>query len=83
MHARMGDEAERQRKARPTGAAKPGPKIWAPPGKSARVVAFSGFEGCGCGGTHVKNTSEIGKVSIRKIKVKKGVTRIAYAIVLA
>jgi Ser-tRNA(Ala) deacylase AlaX len=58
-------------------------KIWAPPGKSARVVAFSGFEGCGCGGTHVKNTSEIGKVSIRKIKVKKGVTRIAYAIVLA
>ena len=55
--------------------------VWAPPGKSARVVAFDGYLGCGCGGTHVSNTSEIGKVIIRKIKIKKGFTRIAYAIV--
>ena len=55
-------------------------KIWAPAGKSARVVDFEGFEGCGCGGTHVLNSSEIGEISIRKIKVKKGVTRIAYAL---
>ena len=54
--------------------------IWAPAGKSARVVDFEGFEGCGCGGTHVLNSSEIGEISIRKIKVKKGVTRIAYAL---
>ena len=55
-------------------------KIWAPSGKSARVVDFEGFDGCGCGGTHVLNSSEIGEISIRKIKVKKGVTRIAYAL---
>ena len=55
--------------------------VWAPAGKSARVVVFDGYEGCGCGGTHVSSTSEIGKMKIRKIKVKKGVTRIAYAIV--
>ena len=54
--------------------------IWAPPGKSARVVDFEGFEVCGCGGTHVMSSSEIGVVNIRKIKVKKGVTRIAYSI---
>lgn len=54
--------------------------IWAPAGKSARVVDFEGFDGCGCGGTHVLNSSEIGEISIRKIKVKKGVTRIAYAL---
>ena len=52
--------------------------IWAPEGKSARVVTFEGFEGCGCGGTHVLSTKEIGEITIRKIKVKKGVTRIAY-----
>ena len=54
--------------------------IWAPVGKSARVVAFDGYEGCGCGGTHVSSTSEIGEIKIRKIKAKKGVTRIAYAL---
>lgn len=52
--------------------------IWAPAGKSVTVVSFEGSEGCGCGGTHVKNAKEIGKISIRKIKSKKGVTRISY-----
>lgn len=54
--------------------------VWAPPGKSARVVAFTGFAGCGCGGTHVRDTAEIGAVTIRKIASKKGKTRIAYEI---
>jgi Ser-tRNA(Ala) deacylase AlaX len=54
--------------------------IWAPPGKSARVVRFRGYEHCGCGGTHINNASEIGKIQIRKIKSKKGTTRISYAI---
>ena len=54
--------------------------VWAPEGKSARVVSFDGFQGCGCGGTHVSSTKEIGDLIIRKIKVKKGVTRIAYAL---
>jgi Ser-tRNA(Ala) deacylase AlaX len=53
-------------------------KIWAPPGKSARVVKFEGFEGCGCGGTHVEQSSSLGHVTIRKVKSKKGKTKIAY-----
>lgn len=51
-----------------------------PEGKSARIIEFTGYEGCGCGGTHVKNTFEIGKITIRKIKSKKGNTRISYNI---
>ena len=54
--------------------------IWTPQGKSARVVRFHGYEHCGCGGTHINEASEIGKVHIRKIKSKKGTTRISYAI---
>lgn len=56
--------------------------VWAPPGKSARFVYFAGYEsiGCGCGGTHVKSTAEIGQITIRKIKSKKGMTRISYAV---
>ena len=56
--------------------------VYAPPGKSARFVYFDGYEsdGCGCGGTHVRSTAEIGKITIRKIKSKKGVTRVSYAV---
>lgn len=52
----------------------------APLGKSVRVVHFEGDAGCGCGGTHVRNSGEIGKVTIRKISSKQGKTRIAYSI---
>jgi Ser-tRNA(Ala) deacylase AlaX len=55
--------------------------VWAPAGKSARVVNFAGFSICGCGGTHVNMASEIGKITIRKIKSNQGETRIAYSIV--
>jgi Ser-tRNA(Ala) deacylase AlaX len=54
--------------------------VWAPEGKSARVVNFEGFESCGCGGTHVNSTSELGQITIRKIKCKKGNTKIAYVV---
>jgi Ser-tRNA(Ala) deacylase AlaX len=54
--------------------------VWAPEGKFARVVNFEGFESCGCGGTHVRSASEIGKITIRKIKCKKGNTKIAYVV---
>ena len=43
-----------------------------------RVVIVGGEKGCPCGGTHVKNTSEIKKMTIRKLKVKKGRTKISY-----
>lgn len=52
--------------------------IWSPAGKSARVVNFEGFSVCGCGGTHVNSSSEIQKINIRKIKCKKGKTKISY-----
>lgn len=54
--------------------------IHAPPGKSARIVNLEGYEGCGCGGTHVNRSSEIGKINIRKIKSKGGKTSIAYSL---
>jgi len=54
--------------------------IYAPEGKAARIVKFEGFESCGCGGTHVRSSQGIGPITIRKIKSKKGVTRISYTI---
>jgi Ser-tRNA(Ala) deacylase AlaX len=54
--------------------------IYAPQGKSARVVNFSGFPAHGCGGTHVNSTSEIGKITIRKIKSNQGKTKISYSV---
>lgn len=54
--------------------------IKAPEGKSARIVAFQGFEPCGCGGTHIKSAGQIGSIKIRKIKSKGGFTRISYEI---
>lgn len=54
--------------------------LFAPSGKSVRTVNFAGYEEVGCGGTHVKNSSEIGKITIRKISSKKGNTKIAYSL---
>ncbi|OGJ51748.1 hypothetical protein A2335_03020 [Candidatus Peregrinibacteria bacterium RIFOXYB2_FULL_32_7] len=54
--------------------------IFAPAGKSARIVSFEGFSICGCGGTHISNSGEIGKIKIRKISSKKGRVRIAYLV---
>jgi Ser-tRNA(Ala) deacylase AlaX len=45
-----------------------------------RVVQVGGKEGCPCGGTHVVRSSEVGKVTVTKIKVKKGVTKISYQV---
>ncbi len=43
-----------------------------------RVVAFTEGMGCPCGGTHVSNTGDIGKISIKKISSKNGQVRISY-----
>eukprot|EP00505_MAST-04D_sp_SCG-Rhode-Island_P003618 Stramenopile-MAST_4_protein_3618 len=45
-----------------------------------RCVLVAGEKGCPCGGTHVDNTSEIKKMVIRKISVKKKMTKISYAV---
>lgn len=51
-----------------------------PTGKIPRYVSFEGFDGCGCGGTHVWNSLEIGKVEIRKVKMKEGNMRVGYSV---
>ncbi len=54
--------------------------ISAPVGKKARMVSIGDLHECGCGGTHVRNTNEIGKIIIRKISGKEGRIRISYEI---
>ena len=55
--------------------------IHAPVGKSVRLVGYRGCEPCGCGGTHVRSSSEIGAITLRKIGMKKGIIRMSYEIV--
>jgi len=47
--------------------------------KPSRIVIM-GSEGCPCGGTHVKNLSELGKVSIKGVKARKNTVRISYKV---
>lgn len=52
-----------------------------PAGKPIRVIyASGGTKGQTCGGTHVKNLNEIGRVTIPRIKTKKGNTRVSYQV---
>ena len=44
-----------------------------------RVVTVGGL-GCPCGGTHVNDTKELGRVKVEGIKVKGKVTRISYTV---
>lgn len=51
-----------------------------PTNKPARVVIYNGDFGVPCGGTHVKNLQDIGKITITKVKTKKGQTKVSYAV---
>lgn len=51
-----------------------------PANKPGRVVMYGENFGIPCGGTHVKNIREVGKVTIPKLKEKKSVIRISYAV---
>ena len=51
-----------------------------PKNKPGRVVMYGDNFGITCGGTHVKNLSQIGKVHIPKLKEKKGVIRVTYSV---
>lgn len=44
-----------------------------------RIVEYDGF-GLGCGGTHVADIAAIGELIIRKVKRKKGVVKVSYAL---
>jgi Ser-tRNA(Ala) deacylase AlaX len=54
--------------------------LFVPQGKQGRIISFEGFNGCGCGGTHVPSTGKLGKIVIRKIKTKSGITKISYEV---
>ena len=51
-----------------------------PIGKIPRYVAFDGYEWCGCGGTHVRSSLEIGSIIIRKIKSKDDTVKVSYSV---
>lgn len=51
-----------------------------PTNKPARVVIYNDDFGVPCGGTHVANLRDIGKVTITKVKTKKGLTKVSYAV---
>jgi Ser-tRNA(Ala) deacylase AlaX len=54
--------------------------LFVPVGKKARIVNFEGFNWCGCGGTHIRSSNEIGQIIIRKIKTKNKITKISYEV---
>lgn len=51
-----------------------------PEDKPTRVVTVVNNIGCPCGGTHINNINELGKVEVHRIKVKSGNTRVSYRI---
>lgn len=52
---------------------------YVPRDKPIRVVKVGGV-GCPCGGTHVEDLSQLGKLSVPKIKTKGGNIRVSYRI---
>lgn len=50
-----------------------------PADKPSRVVTMSTL-GCPCGGTHVKELSDLGAVAITKVKTKGGKIRVSYSL---
>jgi Ser-tRNA(Ala) deacylase AlaX len=50
-----------------------------PKNKPGRVVLYGHF-GVPCGGTHVRDIKQVGKIHTPKLKEKKGVIRVSYAV---
>lgn len=51
-----------------------------PDGNTIRVVEIDGVDAEGCGGTHLKNTSEIGFLKILKVEtIQEGIQRFTFA----
>ena len=49
-------------------------------GQGLRVVDIEGVGSYPCGGTHVKDTGEVGKVVVKKIKRQNGVSKVSYGV---
>ena len=47
--------------------------------EAPRIVTVANL-GCPCGGTHVKSSSELKRVTVTGLRVKKGVTRVSYSV---
>ena len=45
-----------------------------------RVVSMLDAPGCPCGGTHVADVAQVGRVAVSGIRVKKGTTRVSYVV---
>ncbi|MBI4973593.1 hypothetical protein HZC27_03220 [Candidatus Roizmanbacteria bacterium] len=52
-----------------------------PKDKPIRIEKIGEYKAHPCGGTHVSNTEEVGKVTIEKLKSKSGNTRVSYKII--
>jgi Ser-tRNA(Ala) deacylase AlaX len=52
-----------------------------PEGKPVRIVRYGTYPYTACGGTHVKNSLEVGEIKIRKLKFKGNNVRISYKLV--
>ncbi len=50
------------------------------PSSTPRIITMEEKYHCPCGGTHVKDVSEIGDIQITDIRVKKGITRVSYTV---
>lgn len=51
-----------------------------PTNKPTRVVLYADDFGIPCGGTHVKQLKDIGTIRITKLKIKKQVAKVSYAV---
>ncbi len=51
-----------------------------PTNKPGRVVVYGENFGIPCGGTHVRDIRQVGKVHIPKLKEKKGIIRLSYSV---
>ncbi|MEK7079624.1 MAG: alanine--tRNA ligase-related protein [Patescibacteria group bacterium] len=51
-----------------------------PKDKPIRIEKIGDYKAHPCGGTHVSNTEEVGRVTIEKLKSKSGNTRVSYKI---
>lgn len=51
-----------------------------PKNKPGRVVMYGEDFGIPCGGTHLKDIADVGKVNVNKLKQKKGVIRLSYSV---
>ncbi len=49
--------------------------------EEGRVVEMEGLGAYPCGGTHVGDCGEVGRVEVRKIARSKGVSRVSYKVV--